>query len=77
MSTKEFKATHKRLVAAGFRTTAGQPKGTYHMPGYPLPQLKVETPVETQEDLIELVFWFGHVEGEKRMRKRLCEAMGF
>lgn len=77
MTSKEFKATHKRLVAAGFRTTAGQPKGTYHMPGYPICQIKVETPVESLGDLIELVFWFGHVEGEKRMRKRLCEAMGF
>lgn len=77
MTAKAFKATHRRLVAAGFRTAAGHPKGTYQMPGYPEPKLKVVTPVESLEDLIELVFWFGHVEGEKRMRKRLCEAMGF
>lgn len=76
MTTKQLKSTHKRLVAAGFRTAAGHPKGTYQMPGYPEPKLHIDKPLESNQDVIEIVFWWGHCVGEAKALEQARKALG-
>lgn len=76
MTNKERTSTHRRLVAAGFRRAANQPRDTYVMPAFPDPKLHIDKPLESNQDVIEIVFWWGHCVGEAKAREEARKALG-